>query len=56
MGHAEIWASHPTNQGKGGRRCRVCSNQQAIIRKYDLMVCRQCFRQYAAQIGFRKFR
>ena len=29
---------------------RVCSNQYAIIRKYGLNICRQCFRQYADQV------
>jgi len=54
MGHNDIWASHPANYGKGSRRCRVCENQWAIIRKYDLNICRQCFREYAKDIGFVK--
>ena len=33
---------------------RVCSNQHAIIRKYNIMICRQCFREYAKDIGFVK--
>jgi len=35
-------------------RSRVCENQWAIIRKYDLNICRQCFREYAKDIGFVK--
>lgn len=31
--------------GKGSRRCRVCSNQGGLIRKYGLNICRQCFRE-----------
>jgi len=30
----------------------VCENQWAIIRKYNLNICRQCFREYAKDIGF----
>ena len=33
---------------------RVCENQWAIIRKYNLNICRQCFREYAKDIGFVK--
>ncbi|EZG66660.1 40S ribosomal protein S29 [Gregarina niphandrodes] len=39
---------------QGNRRCRRCSNRQAVIRKYDLMLCRQCFRENAKAIGFEK--
>ncbi|KAF2356199.1 Ribosomal protein S14, partial [Trinorchestia longiramus] len=33
---------------------RACSNRHGLIRKYGLMMCRQCFREYAADIGFKK--
>ena len=33
---------------------RVCSNQWGLIRKYGLNICRQCFREYAKDIGFTK--
>ena len=35
---------------------RVCSNNHGIIRKYGLNICRQCFREKAADIGFIKVR
>ncbi|RZC44535.1 hypothetical protein C5167_037488 [Papaver somniferum] len=35
---------------------RVCGNPHAIIRKYGLMCCRQCFRSNAKEIGFIKYR
>ncbi|KAK7835949.1 hypothetical protein U0070_004040 [Myodes glareolus] len=35
---------------------RVCSNRHGLIRKYGLNMCRQCFRQYAKDIGFIKVR
>ncbi|ESN90044.1 hypothetical protein HELRODRAFT_91059 [Helobdella robusta] len=54
MGHENIWCSHPKKYGQGSRRCRVCSNRHGLIRKYGLNMCRQCFRQYAGEIGFKK--
>ena len=36
-------------------RSGVCENQWAIIRKYNLNICRQCFREYAKDIGFVKY-
>lgn len=35
---------------------RICSNQGGLIRKYGMNICRQCFRQYANDIGFVKYR
>jgi len=56
MGHDAIWNSHPKNYGKGSRACRVCAHKAGLIRKYGLDLCRQCFRQYSADIGFLKYR
>lgn len=33
---------------------RVCFHRAGLIRKYHLNVCRQCFREYANDIGFFK--
>ena len=33
---------------------RACANGHGLIRKYDLNLCRQCFREYAKDIGFKK--
>ncbi|CAN8006881.1 unnamed protein product [Ixodes pacificus] len=54
MGHENIWYSHPRKYGPGSRYCRVCANHHGLIRKYGLNICRRCFRQYAADIGFKK--
>lgn len=35
-------------------RSRVCTARCGLIRKYHLFVCRRCFRERAAQIGFLK--
>ncbi|XP_059353851.1 small ribosomal subunit protein uS14-like [Carassius carassius] len=54
MGHQQLYWSHPRKYGQGSRSCRVCSNRHGLIRKYGLNMCRQCFRQYAKDIGFVK--
>ncbi|RAL52381.1 hypothetical protein DM860_007238 [Cuscuta australis] len=56
MGHSNIWNAHPKNYGPGSRACRVCGNPHAIIKKYGIMCCRQCFRNNAKEIGFIKYR
>ncbi|KAI8714366.1 40S ribosomal protein S29 [Fusarium sp. LHS14.1] len=35
---------------------RVCKHKAGLIRKYDLNLCRQCFREKAKDIGFNKYR
>jgi ribosomal protein S14 len=35
---------------------RVCTHPAGLIRKYGLNICRQCFREKAADIGFVKVR
>ncbi|KFG28985.1 ribosomal protein RPS29 [Toxoplasma gondii p89] len=36
------------------KESRVCFNRHGMVRKYGLMMCRQCFRERANQIGFVK--
>lgn len=48
--------SHPRKFGKDARFCKVCRNTHGLIRKYDLNICRKCFRENAAMIGFIKYR
>ncbi|MGW8288672.1 MAG: 30S ribosomal protein S14 [Candidatus Bathyarchaeia archaeon] len=41
--------------GKGSRPCRRCGSYGSLIRRYDLNLCRQCFREVANDLGFRKY-
>lgn len=42
--------------GKGSSVCRMCGRKGVgIINKYGLHYCRQCFREVAAKIGFKKY-
>nr|VWP02546.1 Protein kinase domain-containing protein [Ganoderma boninense] len=56
MTHDAVWFSRPRKYGKGSRQCRLCAHQAGLIRKYGLDLCRQCFREKAAAIGFQKVR
>jgi ribosomal protein S14 len=40
----------------GNLYSRVCTHQAGLIRKYGLNICRQCFREKSADIGFVKVR
>lgn len=41
-------------KGKGVRKCKICGNSRALIRSYNLYVCRRCFREVAKDLGFEK--
>ncbi|KAH3921515.1 40S ribosomal protein S29 [Parastagonospora nodorum] len=56
MSHESVWYSRPRTYGKGSRECRVCTHPAGLIRKYGLNICRQCFREKSADIGFVKHR
>ena len=40
--------------GRGSRWCKRCGDYTALIQKYDLHLCRRCFREVANSLGFRK--
>ena len=35
--------------------CVVCGSYEGLIHKYDLNICRRCFRDTAKSIGFNKY-
>ena len=41
--------------GIGSRKCRRCGRYGAHIQKYGMHLCRQCFRDIAKDIGFKKY-
>ncbi|MHC1590654.1 MAG: 30S ribosomal protein S14 [Candidatus Helarchaeales archaeon] len=41
--------------GKGSRQCSICGTHRAVIRSYNLMICRRCFRERATKLGFKKY-
>lgn len=41
--------------GKNIKPCRRCGKRRGIIVKYGIQYCRQCFREEAERLGFRKY-
>lgn len=41
--------------GIGSRKCRRCGRFGAHIRSYGIHLCRQCFREDAKALGFKKY-
>ncbi len=41
--------------GKNLKRCSRCGRRGGHIDKYGLDLCRQCFREIATKIGFKKY-
>ncbi len=38
------------------RRCVICLRRGAHINRYGLHLCRHCFKEKAAELGFKKYR
>ncbi|MBR9690088.1 30S ribosomal protein S14 [Candidatus Woesearchaeota archaeon] len=41
--------------GIAKKKCRRCGRNRAHIDKYSLNLCRQCFREIATDLGFKKY-
>lgn len=41
--------------GVSAKPCKICGRFGAHIQSYDLDVCRQCFRDNATTLGFKKY-
>lgn len=41
--------------GKSIRRCKLCGRIGGHVSKYGIDFCRQCFREKARNIGFKKY-
>lgn len=52
---AKIRHGKPRKFGKGAKWCKRCGQYAAVIQKYNLMLCRQCFREVAEKLGFKKY-
>lgn len=40
--------------GKGISKCSLCGTTRGVIKKYELNICRRCFRLNATKLGFKK--
>ena len=34
--------------------CKICGNSRGLIRKYNIYLCRRCFKENAEKLGFKK--
>jgi len=41
--------------GKNIKHCKLCGTARGMISKYNLGICRRCFRLNAKNLGFRKY-
>lgn len=41
--------------GNGVNPCKRCGKTRGVIRKYNLNVCRKCFREIAETMGWKKY-
>ena len=37
------------------RACQRCEREQGLVGKYDIYLCRQCFREISRSMGFKKY-
>jgi len=37
------------------RECQRCQREQGLVGKYDIWLCRQCFREVSRSMGFKKY-
>jgi len=35
--------------------CQRCGREQGLVGKYDIYLCRQCYREIARDMGFKKY-
>jgi small subunit ribosomal protein S14 len=48
----ETVESTPTGQLES---CQRCGREQGLVGKYDIWLCRQCFREISRSMGFKKY-
>jgi small subunit ribosomal protein S14 len=53
---AEATGEHATRRTGQNHDCRRCGRNQGLVGKYDIYLCRQCFREVAREMGFKKYR
>lgn len=41
---------------KGRIACKICGDRtSAVMKRYNLNICRRCFKEMAEKIGFKKY-
>ena len=39
----------------GVRECKICGTRKGMMRRYNIGICRRCFKDNAERMGFRKY-
>jgi small subunit ribosomal protein S14 len=52
----DVTGEHASPRTGDRHQCRRCGRKQGLVGKYDIFLCRQCFREVARDMGFRKYR
>ncbi|MFP4217436.1 MAG: 30S ribosomal protein S14 [Salinarchaeum sp.] len=47
---------HASKRTDHRETCQRCGRKQGLVGKYDIWLCRQCFREVARDMGFKKYR
>jgi len=60
MSESESESEEPTGEQAAKRteqlrECQRCGREQGLVGKYDIWLCRQCFREVSRSMGFRKY-
>ena len=45
---------HASKRTEQLEQCQRCGRKQGLVGKYDIWLCRQCFREIARDMGFKK--
>ena len=45
----------PRKHGETTKKCQMCGRTGSHISKYGINLCRHCFRDYAIDLGFKKY-
>ncbi len=43
------------SSGMSTKKCKRCGSSRGYVSKYDINLCRRCFRENAKEIGFKKY-
>jgi small subunit ribosomal protein S14 len=46
---------HATPRTEQLEACQRCGREQGLVGKYDIWLCRQCFREVSRKMGFKKY-
>jgi len=51
----EVTGEQAAKRTKQLRECQRCGRKQGLVGKYDIYLCRQCFREVSRSMGFKKY-